>query len=62
MKKIREIWESVTHPPKASELARRELESAKRQYLESKTHAEYYQYQVKFEQDRIKRLEEYLGE
>ena len=57
---IRRIWVAITHPPKAKELAIRELENAKRSYLENKTHAEYYATLCSFENQRIARLEKYL--
>jgi hypothetical protein len=57
---IRRVWVAVTHPPKAKELAIRELENAKRSYLENKTHAEYYATLCSFENQRIARLEKYL--
>jgi hypothetical protein len=59
---IRRIWVAITHPPKAKELAARELENAKRSYLENKTHAEYYATLCSFENQRIARLEKYLEE
>jgi len=59
---IRRIWVAITHPPKAKELATRELENAKRSYLENKTHAEYYATLCSFENQRIARLEKYLEE
>lgn len=59
---IKRIWVAVTYPPKAKELAARELESAKRSYLENKTHSEYYQSLCSFEMQRIARLEKYLEE
>jgi len=59
---IRRIWVAITHPPKAKELAIRELENAKRSYLENKTHAEYYATLCSFENQRIARLEKYLEE
>ena len=62
MNKIRTLWQFVTHPPKAKELAVRELENAKRSYLENKTHAEYYATLCSFENQRIARLEKYLEE
>jgi hypothetical protein len=58
--KIKNLWQYVTHPPKAQELAARELENAKRSYLANKTHAEYYTVLCNFETQRIKRLEQYL--
>jgi len=57
---IRRVWVAITHPPKAKELAIRELENAKRSYLEHKTHAEYYSTLCSFETQRITRLEKYL--
>ena len=62
MNKIRTLWQFFTHPPKAKELAARELENAKRSYLENKTHAEYYATLCSFENQRIARLEKYLEE
>ena len=59
---IRLIWVAITHPPKSKELATRELENAKRSYLEHKTHAEYYSTLCAFETQRITRLEKYLEE
>jgi hypothetical protein len=59
--KIRALWQYVTHPPKAQELAAKELEDAKRSYLSNKTQAEYYTVLCNFETQRIKRLEQYLG-
>jgi hypothetical protein len=59
---IRRIWVAITHPPKAKELAIRELENAKRSFLEHKTHAEYYATLCSFENQRIARLEKYLEE
>ena len=50
----------LTNTPSASVLARKELESAKRSYLENKTHAEYYATLCTFENQRIMRLEKYL--
>jgi flagellar biosynthesis chaperone FliJ len=60
MNKIRTLWQFVTHPPKAQALAAKELENAKRSYLENKTHAEYYSTLCSFETQRIARLEKYL--
>lgn len=62
MNKIRAMWQAVTQPPKAKELAIKELENAKRSYLENKTHAEYYSTLCSFETQRISRLEKYLEE
>lgn len=57
---IKRIWVAITRPPKAKELALKELENAKRSYLENKTHQEFYASQVTFELGRIARLEKYL--
>jgi hypothetical protein len=60
MNKITTLWQYFTYPPKAQELAARELENAKRSYLQHKTHAEYYATLCSFETQRIARLEKYL--
>jgi hypothetical protein len=60
MNKIRTLWQFVMHPPKARDLAAKELEDAKRSYLQNKTHAEYYSTLCSFETQRIARLEKYL--
>ena len=60
MNKIRNLWQFVTYPPTAKTLAIRELEKAKREFLEYKTHAEYYTTLCSFETQRIARLEKYL--
>jgi len=60
MNKIRNLWQFATHPPTARTLAIRELEKAKREFLEYKTHAEYYTTLCSFEAQRIARLEKYL--
>ena len=60
MNALRRFWMLLTNPPSASVLARKELESAKRSYLEHKTHQEFYASQVTFELGRITRLEKYL--
>lgn len=52
----------LTNPPSAMILAKKELESAKRSYLENKTHSEYYATQCSFDTQRITRLEKYLEE
>ena len=59
---IKQIWTIVTYRPIAKDLAIKELENAKRSYLENKTHAEYYTTLCSFETQRIKRLEQYLEE
>lgn len=61
MNKIRIMWQAITSPPKAIDLAFKELENAKRSYLEHKTHQEYYSNLCSFETQRINRLEKYLG-
>ena len=60
MNNIRRLWQFVIYPPKAQELAVKELENAKRSYLVNKTHAEYYATLCSFETQRIARLEKYL--
>lgn len=60
MNKVKSIWNYITNPPSARHLAAKELESAKRSYLEKKTHAEYYATLCSFELQRIARLEKYL--
>ena len=62
MNKIKTLWQYFTYPPKAQELAAKELEDAKRSYLVNKTHAEYYATLCTFETQRIKSLEQYLEE
>ena len=51
----------IVSPPSSEALAKRELENAKRSYLEHKTHAEYYSTLCTFETQRITRLAKYLG-
>lgn len=46
--------------PSSEDLAKKELENAKRSFLEHKTHMEYYAALCSFETQRIKRLEQYL--
>lgn len=60
MNSIKQLWLAITNPPSAKTLAAKELESAKRSYLEKKTHAEYYATLCSFEMQRIARLEKYL--
>lgn len=60
MEKLKQIWFAISKPPCAKILAAKELEDAKRAYLVSKTHAEYYATQCTFETQRISRLEKYL--
>jgi len=60
MNKIKTLWQYFTYPPKAQELAVRELEDAKRSYLVNKTQAEYYAVLCEFETQRINRLEKYI--
>jgi hypothetical protein len=62
MNVIKRAWQAATHPPKAKELAAKELENARRSYLEHKTHQEYYSNLCSFETQRIARLEKYLEE
>jgi hypothetical protein len=51
----------IVNLPSSEVLAKRELENAKRSYLENKTHSEYYQTLCSFESQRITRLSKYLG-
>jgi hypothetical protein len=60
MNLIKRIWIAIAHPSKAKEIAVKELESARRSYLENKTHSEYYQSLCSFETQRIARLEKYI--
>lgn len=60
MSDLKSLWMQLTKPLSVSERAIKELESAKRSYLENKTHAEYYQSLCSFEMQRIARLEKYL--
>ena len=60
MKMIKKIYNRVFAPPTSVDLAMTELESAKKAFLEAKTHTEYYAAQVEFESMRIQRLEEYV--
>jgi hypothetical protein len=62
MNSIKRLWLLLTNPPPAKTLAAKELENAKRGYLENKTHAEYYTTLCSFENQRIARLEKYLEE
>jgi hypothetical protein len=62
MNALRRFWMLLTNPPSAKSIAAKELESAKRSYLENKTHAEYYATLCSFENQRIARLEKYLEE
>lgn len=57
---LKNLWIQLTKPLSVNERAVKELESAKRSYLENKTHAEYYQSLCSFEMQRIARLEKYL--
>ena len=60
MNALKRFWMLLTNLPSAKSIAAKELESAKRSYLESKTHQEFYASQVTFELGRITRLEKYL--
>lgn len=60
MNKVKQLWLAITNPPSAKTLAAKELENARRSYLEHKTHAEYYSTLCSFETQRIARLEKYL--
>ena len=60
MNALRRFWMLLTNPPSAKSIAAKELESARRSYLEHKTPAEYYSTLCAFETQRITRLEKYL--
>jgi len=60
MNALKRIWLVLVNPPAAMALAKKELESAKRSYLENKTHAEYYSTLCSFDTQRIARLEKYI--
>lgn len=62
MNALKRIWMTIVNPPSAKTLAAKELENARRSYLEHKTHAEYYSTLCSFETQRIARLEKYLEE
>ena len=60
MNALRRVWAALISPPLAKTLAAKELENARRSYLENKTQQEFYASQVTFELGRITRLEKYL--
>jgi hypothetical protein len=60
MNALRRFWMLLVNPPAAMVLAKKELESAKRSYLENKTHSEYYSTLCSFDTQRIARLEKYI--
>jgi len=60
MNALKRLWLVLVNPPAAITLAKKELESAKRSYLENKTHAEYYSTLCSFDTQRIARLEKYI--
>lgn len=60
LNELKNLWIQLTKPLSANERATKELENARRSYLENKTHAEYYQSLCSFEMQRIARLEKYL--
>jgi hypothetical protein len=62
MRFIKNIYNNYFGAPDSTEMARKELEQSRKAFLEAKTHTEYYNAQVDFENKRIKRLEEYLTE
>lgn len=61
MNKITRLWSYVISPPTHLALAAKELENARKGFLENKTHQEYYANLCAFDAQRIKRLEQYLG-
>jgi hypothetical protein len=60
MNSLKRLWLLLINPPAALVLAKKELESAKRSYLENKTHSEYYATLCSFDTQRIARLEKYI--
>ena len=60
MNALKRFWMLLVNPPSARSIAIKELESAKRSYLENKTHAEYYSTLSSFDTQRIVRLEKYI--
>lgn len=60
MKRLAQLWYSLTNPPLANELACRELEEAQRQLLYYQSNQEYCTAMVQRESDRIARLTKYL--
>jgi hypothetical protein len=60
MNVLKRLWILLVNPPAAKTLAIKELESAKRSYLENKTHQEYYSNLCSFDSQRIARLEKYI--
>ena len=54
------MWIKITHPQTASQKAVRELAQAKVSFLDHQTHAEYYQHLVKYDLERIRRLQKYV--
>jgi hypothetical protein len=62
MRFIKNIYNRYLGAPDSTEMARKELEESRKAFLAAKTHTEYYNAQVDFENKRIKRLEDYLFE
>lgn len=60
MKLFNNLFDKHFGQPDSTDMARKELEQARKAFLQSKTHTEYYAAQVEFESKRIKRLEDYL--
>jgi hypothetical protein len=60
MNALKRFWMLLVNPPSARTLAIKELESAKRSFLQNKTHSEYYSTLCTFETMRIARLEKYV--
>lgn len=61
MKYIKELFESVIRAPSALELARIELEEAKRELLNAQSATEYAARMAAYHGDRIKRLTAYVN-
>ena len=62
MKLFSKLFDKHFGQPDSTDMARKELEQARKAFLQSKTHTEYYAAQVEFESKRIKRLEDYLAD
>lgn len=54
------VWIKITHPQTAFQKAVRELAQAKVSFLDHQTHAEYFQHLVKYDLERIRRLQKYV--
>lgn len=57
---VKELIETF-RKPSAEQLAQRELEEAKRELLKAQTHQEFYKRVADYNEDRVRRLSNYLG-